>query len=158
MHWVRAVRIFIGLAQIVWGGNTGLVGWKGQVEISQVHSLSGSRLATISEERIKAGTKSSQPWTIFSKNLWPSTRAACFVHFFFSLLLRSIVLVSLACFLAWGLKGIYNFVFSRRSGISSLQLSSLGSQESRGKADESLDTFLVPRLQTDAAGVCVLVQ
>jgi len=27
------------------------------VEISQVHSLSGSRLATISEERIKAGTK-----------------------------------------------------------------------------------------------------
>ena len=45
-----------------------------------------------------------------------------------------------------------------RSDFSLPQLSSLGSQESRGKADESLDAFLIPRLQTDAAGVCVLVQ
>ena len=68
-------------------------------------------------------------------------------------------MVSLACFLAWGLKDIYNLVrLFKEVEFSFPHLSSLGSQESRGKADESLDTFLVPRLQTDAAGVCVLVQ
>ena len=62
--------------------------------------------------------------------------------------------------LGLGIKGYLQFSTSFQGGRIFLfpQLSSLGSQESRGKADESLDTFLIPRLQTDAAGVCVLVQ